>query len=142
MIRLISGACRVGNKLMRPSDGSFALSQGEEAYLVSRGVARYAEDLADSQTVQKPTLESPNDTDVALHETENSAEETSEAEGGGTSFDEATLLKMRRDDLDKLAANLGIDSKDCANKREVVNKICSVTADDEMPALNVEAPVE
>lgn len=142
MIRLISGACRVGNKLVRPADGPFALSEGEEEYLVSRGVAKYTEAPVDCQTVQESTHESRSDDGAALCETENDAEETSKAEGGDTSFDEATLLKMRRDDLDKLATNLGIDSKDCANKREVVNKICSATADDEMPVLNVEAPVE
>ncbi len=142
MIRLISGACRVGNRLMRPADGSFALSESEEAYLVSRGVARYTEASIDPQAEQQPALESYGDDGTALHETENNTEEASEAEDGDTSFDEATLIKMRRDDLDKLAANLGIDSKGCANKREVVNKICSATANDEMPALNVEAPVE
>lgn len=142
MIRLISGACRVGNKLMRPADGSFALSESEEAYLVNRGVARYIELPSDSQIAQESDLESHDDNDAIMHETENDVVETAEAEDNGTSFDVATLLKMRRDDLDKLAANLGIDSKGCANKREVVNKICSATADDVMPTLNVEAPVE
>lgn len=43
MIEMICGAYGAKGRLIRPSDGPFSLSAGEEKRLVSRGVARYVQ---------------------------------------------------------------------------------------------------
>ena len=54
MIKLISGACRVGSKLMRPADKPFSLTEKEEAYLVEQGVAKYVTEEAPTEKVATP----------------------------------------------------------------------------------------
>ena len=52
MVKLISGACRIGNALFRPSDGAFSAPQAVEERLVRRGVARYVS--ADTDVANPP----------------------------------------------------------------------------------------
>lgn len=58
MIEMVCGVYGGKGRLIRPSDGPFSLSPGEEKRLVGRGVARYVKEAAEPQepegTLQEP----------------------------------------------------------------------------------------
>lgn len=139
MIQLISGVCRVGHKLMRPSSGPFSMSKEAEERMVSLGVAKYVG--AVPECVATPSV-APEDDGVGVNqpEAENAAEDEPTAEE--PSFAPNALMKMTRSELNALAVGLGIDGGACANKAEVVDLICASGTNAAMPDLTVEEPVE
>lgn len=156
MIRLISGVCRVGNKLMRPADNPFSITKEEEEYLVKQGVAKYVTEEEPAEGVATP----PVDPDGAAAGV-NSADGKNGAEGDDGDaetdalvanivdghFIKEDLMKLSRGKLNALAADLGIDGKSCANKGEVADLICAIEIDGDddghqMPSLSPEGPVE
>lgn len=156
MIKLISGACRVGSKLMRPADKPFSLTEKEEAYLVEQGVAKYVTEEAPAEKVATPPAGQEQSAAGV-----NSADGKTGAEGdeggdGDTApvaaivdghFVKDDLMKLTRDKLNKLAEDLGIEDPDkCANKGEVADLIAAIEVGDdegdELPNLGAEDPVE
>lgn len=155
MIRLISGVCRVGNKLMRPADKPFSITKEEEEYLVKQGVAEYVTEEAPAGEVATPPVD-PNGAAAGV----NSDDGKNGAEGtqGGKEKDEPTrsivdghyvkeeLMKLTRPELNAMAESLGLDGASCDNKGQVADLICAIEigGDDEggqMPNLNPEDPV-
>lgn len=155
MIRLISGACRVGTKLMRPADKPFSITKEEEEYLVKQGVAKYVTEEEPAEEVATPPVD-PNGAAAGV----NSGNEESGADGdqGGGEENENTLsivdghyvkeelMKLTRPELNAMAESLNLDGASCNNKGEVADLICAieVAGDDEggqMPSLNPEDPV-
>lgn len=155
MIQLISGVCRVGNKLMRPADKPFSITKEEEEYLVEQGVAKYVtEEVPVKKVATPPAGQEQSATGV------NSADGKKGAEGtqNGKEEDENTLtivdghyvkeelIKLTRPELNAMAESLGLDGASCDNKGQVADLICAieVAGDDEggqMPVLNPEDPV-
>lgn len=155
MIRLISGACRVGTKLMRPADKPFSITKEEEEYLVKQGVAKYVTEEEPAEEVATPPVD-PNGAAAGV----NSGNDESGADGdqGGGEENENTLsivdghyvkeelMKLTRPELNAMAESLNLDGASCNNKGEVADLICAieVAGDDEggqMPSLNPEDPV-
>ena len=64
MIRLITGATRLGGKVYRPADGAFTADKKTEEYLVKRGVAVYVDGAA------APTTHIPEKEDAPVIEVE------------------------------------------------------------------------
>lgn len=155
MIRLISGACRVGTKLMRPADKPFSITKEEEECLVKQGVAKYVTEEEPAEEVATPPVD-PNGAAAGV----NSGNDESGADGdqGGGEENENTLsivdghyvkeelMKLTRPELNAMAESLNLDGASCNNKGEVADLICAieVAGDDEggqMPSLNPEDPV-
>ena len=155
MIQLISGACRVGNKLIRPVDKPFSLTKEEEEYLVKRGVAKYVTKEKPAEGVATPPVASDGAVaGVNSDDGKNGAEGTQD----GKKDDENTLtivdghyvkeelLKLTRPELNAMAESLGLDGASCDNKGQVADLICDieVAGNDEgsqMPNLTPEGPV-
>lgn len=156
MIRLISGVCRVGNKLMRPADKPFSTTKEEEEYLVKQGVAKYvteetpAEKVATTHVAPDGAAAGVN-TDDGKNGAEGTQDGKEEDEDALTIVDghyvKEELMKLTRPELNAMAENLGLDGASCDNKGQVADLICAieVAGDDEdgqkMPALNTEDPV-
>ena len=155
MIRLISGVCRVGNKLMRPADKPFSITKEEEEYLVEQGVAKYVTEEKPAEGVATP----PVDPDGAAAGVNSGNDESGAdgTQGGGEETEDALtvvdghyvkeeLMKLTRPELNAMAESLGLDGASCDNKGQVADLICAieVAGNDEggqMPNLNPEDPV-
>lgn len=155
MIRLISGVCRVGNKLMRPADKPFSITKEEEEYLVEQGVAKYVTEEKHAEGVVTPPVD-PDGAAAGVNSgnDENGADGT---QGGGEETEDALtivdghyvkeeLMKLTRPELNAMAESLGLDGASCDNKGQVADLICAieVAGNDEggqMPNLNPEDPV-
>lgn len=156
MIKLISGACRVGSKLKRPADKPFSLTEKEEAYLVKQGVAKYATEEAPAEKVATPPAgQEQSAVGVNSADSKNGAEGDEGGDGDTAPvaaiidghFVKDDLMKLTRDKLNKLAEDLGIEDPDkCANKGEVADLIAAIEVDNdeggELPNLGAEDPVE
>lgn len=156
MIKLISGACRVGSKLMRPADKPFSLTEKEEAYLVKQGVAKYVtEGVPVEKVATPPAGQEQSATGVNSADGKNGAEGDAEGAKGEAPiakivdghFVKEALMKLTRPKLNELAADLGIENpEDYDNKGQVADLICAIEigGDDEggqMPNLNPKDPV-
>lgn len=155
MIQLISGVCRVGNKLMRPADKPFSITKEEEEYLVKQGVAKYVTEETPAEEVATPPV-APDGAAAGVNtdDGKNGAEGTQ----GGEEKDEPALtivdghyvkeelMKLTRPELNAMAESLGLDGASCNNKDEVADLICTIEigGDDDgnqMPSLTPGEPV-
>ena len=156
MIRVISGVCRVGTKLMRPADKPFSITKEEEEYLVEQGVAKYVTEETPVEEVATPPV-APDGAAAGVNSDDgkNGAEGTQGGDGDTAPvaaivdghFVKDDLMKLTRDKLNKLAEDLGIEDPDkCANKGEVADLIAAIEVGDdegdELPNLGAEEPVE
>lgn len=155
MIQLISGACRVGNKLMRAADKPFSITKEKEEYLVAQGVAKYVTEEKPAEGVATPPV--PPDGVAAGVNSGNDEGGADDAQGGGEETEDGLsivyghyvkeeLMKLTRPELNAMAESLGVDGASCDNKGQVADLICAieVAGNDEggqMPNLNPEDPV-
>ena len=159
MIKMICGVCRVDGTLKRAADGPFSLPQEQEVYLVNAGVAEFVPQWR-PERVATPAEgedgggsgETPPEGDPASTGQETAELQEGEAEAPDTldivngHFTIESLMELSRADMEKLAADLGVDVKQCRNKSDIAALLVTVEVhvdgDGEVPPeLGAEAPV-
>lgn len=174
MIQIKCGTCGTSQGYKTTDDGELTLPAAEERRLVARGVAEYVTKpiIGPDNGVATPGAggdnggagETPPENDPA-----STGQETGESEDGGESedttelqegevetddaldivdghFTRESLLRMRRPEMEKLAADFGIDAHKCKNKDEIADLLVAVEVRAEIdgeapPELGAEAPV-
>ncbi len=141
MIRMVCGAYGGKDGLKRAGSGPFCLSEEEEARLVRRGVAAYVsvDNLLDMcGRTQPDSLPGAGDIIKAAHNLF-----TNDADNN--QLTEESLMKLTRENLEKLATDMGADISGCRTKADIAKVLAAteVGADeDEEDALPELAPVE
>ena len=163
MIKMICGVCRVDGTLKRAADGPFSLPQEQEVYLVNAGVAEFVPQWR-PERVATPAEgedgggsgETPPEGDPASTGRETAELQEGEAEAPDTldivngHFTIESLMELSRADMEKLAADLGVEVKRTMNKSEIAALLCAVTEfevqpggnGEALPELGAEGPVE
>ncbi len=163
MIKMICGVCRVDGTLKRAADGPFSLPQEQEVYLVNAGVAEFVPQWR-PERVATPAEgedgggsgETPPEGDPASTGQETTELQEGEAEAPDTldivngHFTIESLMELSRADMEKLAADLGVEVKRTMNKSEIAALLCAVTEfevqpggnGEALPELGAEGPVE
>lgn len=163
MIKMICGVCRVDGTLKRAADGPFSLPQEQEVYLVNAGVAEFVPQWR-PERVATPAEgedggglgETPPEGDPASTGQETAELQEGEAEAPDTldivngHFTIESLMELSRADMEKLAADLGVEVKRTMNKSEIAALLCAVTEfevqpggnGEALPELGAEGPVE
>lgn len=132
MIKMKSGACRIGNALMTPSSGAFEADKSVENRLVSLGAAEFV-----NTGIATPVIDDEvTKTGENKPETENVAESDLEgAEGTPVYSVESSASYLR-----KIAKENGITFKVGMTKEEMVKALDNFFND--APDLGVEDPIE
>ena len=139
MIKMICGVCRVDGTLKRAADGPFSLPQEQEVYLVNAGVAEFVPQWR-PERVATPAEgedgggsgETPPEGDPASTGQETAELQEGEAEAPDTldivngHFTIESLMELSRADMEKLAADLGVEVKRTMNKSEIAALLCAV----------------
>lgn len=160
MIKMICGVCRVDGTLKRAADGPFSLPQEQEVYLVNAGVAEFVPQWR-PERVATPAEgedggglgETPPEGDPASTGQETAELQEGEAEAPDTldivngHFTIESLMELSRADMEKLAADLGVEVKRTMNKSEIAALLCAVEVQpggsgEALPELGAEGPVE
>lgn len=171
MIRMICGVCRVDGQLKRAADGTFSLPTEQEVHLVNAGVAEFATEWRTERVAtpgeggdnsgqgDDPPERVPDSTELETGESEGGGkdEETAELQEGEVEADDTleivdghftteSLMELSRANMEKLAADLGVDVKKCRNKSEIAALLSAmeVKTDDggeDPPELGAEGPV-
>lgn len=137
MVEMICGAYGAKGRLIRPADGPFSLSAEEEKRLVNRGVARYVREYVESV----PPVPPPSEPEESGGDAP-APEDTLDIVDGH--FTPDSLDTMTKAELARLASDLGLDTKGCKNKPDLIRVIAAadVQPDDmEAPDLAPEGPV-
>lgn len=140
MIRMICGVCRVDGNLKRAADGPFSLPQEQEVHLVNAGVAEF---VPQWRTERVATPAEDEDTGE-LQEGEAEASDTLDIVDGH--FTAESLMELSRAEMEKLAADLGVEVKRNMNKSEIAALLCAVEVQpgdsgEAPPELDAEGPV-
>lgn len=169
MIQMICGVCRADGTLKRAADGPFSLPTEQEVYLVNAGVAEFvpqwrpervatpAEGEDGGGAGETPPENEPASTGQESGESGGTEEETGELHEGEAEapdtldivdghFTTESLMKLSRADMEKLAADMGVDVKKCRNKSEIAALLAAVEVQadgdgEAPPELGAEAPV-
>lgn len=169
MIRMICGVCRVDGNLKRAADGPFSLPPEQETRLVNAGVAEFVAQWCPERVATPGEGEdgggagvtSPENAPASTgQETGNSGgadEDTGKLQEGeaeapdtldivNSHFTVESLMELSRADMEKLAADMGVDVKKCRNKSEIAALLCAVEVQpggsgEAPPELGAEAPV-
>ena len=148
-----------GAKRPKPVEygGVVTVPDVEAARLIKLGVGEIIPELPKYpmyETVDNVATPSSSVTDVGVEDNRSSGEDVSEGiEVSDTldivdgHFTTDSLMTMTRADMEKLAADLGIDVSKCKNKGEVASLLAEMEFDTDEesetpPDLGVEAPVE
>lgn len=169
MIKMICGVCRVDGTLKRAADGPFSLPQEQEVHLVNAGVAEFvpqwrtervatpAEGEDGGSAGETPPEGDPASTGQETGESDGAGEETGELQEGEAEasdtldivdghFTTESLMELSRAEMEKLAANLGVEVKRTMNKSDIAALLVTVEVhvdgDGEAPPkLDAEGPV-
>lgn len=169
MIKMICGVCRVDGTLKRAADGPFSLPQEQEVYLVNASVAEFvpqwrpecvatpAEGEDGGGAGETSPENEPASTGQESGESGGTEEETGELHEGEAEapdtldivdghFTTESLMELSRADMEKLAADMGVDVKKCRNKSEIAALLAAVEVQadgdgEAPPELGAEAPV-
>lgn len=169
MIRMICGVCRVDGQLKRAADGPFSLPTEQEVYLVNAGVAEFVAEWRTERVATPGEDESGGNQGDTLPERGHGStgQETGESEDGGEGtaelqegeaeaddtleivdghFTTESLMGLSRANMEKLAANLGVDVKKCRNKSDIAALLSAVEVKTDdggeaPPELGAEGPV-
>lgn len=137
MIRMTHGSTRIGVEIYTSKSGAFQADEATERRLVSLGVAVWVLPDLDEGTP-------PSDAETSTKVRENrrtgntmpDSGNSTEATGGGSIRDD--LMNMKREDMERLAAELGIDEQTiraCKNKNELADEIVAAEGEgEEMPS--------
>lgn len=168
MIYITCGTCGTSQGYKNKNDGAITLPAAEERRLVARGVAEYVTkpiintntgvattgegegggnqgdtppDLAPGSTgPETGDREAP----AELQEGETEAPDTLDIVDGH--FTTESLMELSRADMEKLAADMGVDIKKCRNKSDIAALLSAVEVDTDddgeaPPELSAEAPM-
>ena len=172
MIYITCGTCGTSQGYKSKNDGAIALPAAEERRLVARGVAEYVTKpvIGPDTGVATPAEgedgggagETPPEGDTAstgqeTGESGGAGEETAELQEGEAEapdtldivdghFTIESLMELSRADMEKLAADLGVNVSKCRNKSEIAALLAAVEvhADGDreaLPELDAEGPV-
>ncbi len=174
MIYITCGTCGTSRGYKTKNDGALTLPAAEEKRLVDRGVAEYvtkpiigpdtgvatpAESEGGSGAGVTPPENNPASTGTETGDSENGGEDEGSAElqEGEAEADDAlyivdnhftteSLMKLTRANMEKLAADLGVDVSKCRNKGDIAALLSAVEVQHEdsseaPPELGAEAPV-
>lgn len=172
MIYITCGTCGTSQGYKSKNDGAIALPAAEERRLVARGVAEYATKpvIGPDTGVATPAEgedgggagETPPEGDPAsmgqeTGESNGTDEDTGEPQEGEAEapdtldivdghFTIESLMELSRADMEKLAADLGVNVSKCRNKSEIAALLAAVEvhADGDreaLPELDAEGPV-
>lgn len=169
MIKMICGVCRVDGTLKRAADGPFSLPQEQEVHLVNAGVAEFvpqwrtervatpAEGEDGGSAGETPPEGDPASTGQETGESDGAGEETGELQEGEAEasdtldivdghFTTESLMELSRAEMEKLAADLGVEVKRTMNKSDIAALLVTVEVhvdgDGEAPPkLDAEGPV-
>ena len=122
MIKMISGATRIGAHTMTPASGAFDAPAEVEARLVRVGVAEYCgiPPVATPTEPQEDSVPGVTMGDIELP-----------AEGQETDLlDAAQMQGMTVSALKQLAEDMGIDTKKLRTKAQLIAAICDVPQED------------
>lgn len=173
MIQIICGTCGTSQGYKTKNDGTLTLSAAEERRLVARGVAEYvtkpiigsdtgvatpAEGAGGSGAGVTPPENAPAFTGQETSESGNVGEGTAELQEGESEAPDAldivdghftieSLMELSRAEMEKLAADLGLDVKKCRNKSDIAALLVTVEVQadgyvETLPELGAEGPVE
>ena len=172
MIYITCGTCGTSQGYKSKNDGAIALPAAEERRLVARGVAEYvtkpiigpdtgvatpAEGEDGGGAGETPPEGDPASTGQETGESGGAGEETAELQEGEAEapdtldivdghFTIESLMELSRADMEKLAADLGVNVSKCRNKSEIAALLAAVEvhADGDreaLPELDAEGPV-
>lgn len=173
MIYITCGTCGTSKGYKSKNDGAIALPAAEERRLVARGVAEYVTKpvIGPDTGVATPTEgEDGGGAGETLPENEPVSMGQESGESGGTEdetgeldegeaetpdtldivdghFTTESLMELSRADMEKLAADLGVEVKRTMNKSEIAALLCAVEVQpggsgEALPELGAEGPVE
>ena len=173
MIRIICGTCGTSKGYMTEADGELTLPAAEEKRLVARGVAKYVtkpvigpdtgvatpaegedgggagatppEDAPTSMGQETSKNGSVDEGTAELQEGEAEAPDTLDIVNGHFTIE--SLMELSRADMEKLAADLGVEVKRTMNKSEIAALLCAVEVQpggsgEALPELGAEGPVD
>ncbi len=172
MIYITCGTCGTSQGYKSKNDGAIALPAAEERRLVARGVAEYvtkpvigpdtgvatpAEGEDGGGAGETPPEGDPASTGQETGESGGAGEETAELQEGEAEapdtldivdghFTIESLMELSRAEMEKLAADLGVNVSKCRNKSEIAALLAAVEvhADGDreaLPELDAEGPV-
>ena len=172
MIYITCGTCGTSQGYKSKNDGAIALPAAEERRLVARGVAEYvtkpvigpdtgvatpAEGEDGGGAGETPPEGDPASTGQETGESNGTDEDTGEPQEGEAEapdtldivnghFTIESLMELSRADMEKLAADLGVNVSKCRNKSEIAALLAAVEvhADGDreaLPELDAEGPV-
>ncbi len=173
MIYITCGTCGTSQGYKNKNDGAITLPATEERRLVARGVAEYAtkpvigpdtgvatpaEDEDGSSAGETPPEGDPASMGQETGESNGTDEDTGEPQEGEAEapdtldivnghFTIESLMELSRADMEKLAADLGVEVKRTMNKSEIAALLCAVEVQpggsgEALPELGAEGPVE
>ena len=176
MIYITCGTCGTSKGYKSKNDGAIALPAAEERRLVARGVAEYVtkpvigpdtgvatpaegedgggagatppEDAPTSMGQETSKNGSVDEGTAELQDGEAEAPDTLDIVNGHFTIE--SLMELSRADMEKLAADLGVEVKRTMNKSEIAALLCAVTEfevqpggnGEALPELGAEGPVE
>ena len=172
MIYITCGTCGTSQGYKTKNDGAFSLPAAEERRLVARGVAEYVTKpiIGTNTGVATPgegnggggagetsPENEPASTGQETGEIDGAGEEITELQEGEAeapdtldivdgNFTTESLMELSRADMEKLAADMGVDVKKCRNKSEIAALLAAVEVQadgdgEAPPELGAEAPV-
>lgn len=143
MVRMISGATRIGKRVYTPDDGFFEAAPEVEQRLVALGVAAIVREADEAPVASGSTVESGDTPCADMPSEENGAESDAEAHLDAEQLQEMTVAQLK-----ELAAELGIETAKLRKKDDLIAAIAAVPvepgeeiSEDDLPELSADAPV-
>lgn len=143
MVRMISGATRIGKRVYTPDDGFFEAAPEVEQRLVALGVAAIVREADEAPVASGSTVESGDTPCVDMPSAENGAESDAEAHLDAEQLQEMTVAQLK-----ELAAELGIETAKLRKKDDLIAAIVAVPVEPgeeigegDLPDLSAAAPV-
>lgn len=143
MVRMISGATRIGKRVYTPDDGFFEAAPEVEQRLVALGVAAIVREVDEAPVASASTGRNDAAPCADMPNKENGAESDAEAH-----LDTEQLREMPVAELRELAADLGIETEKLRKKDDLIAAIVAVPvtpgekiSEEDLPELSANAPV-
>ena len=143
MVRMISGATRIGKRVYTPDDGFFEAAPEVEQRLVALGVAAIVREVDEAPVASASAGRNDAAPCADMPSEENGAESGAEAHLDAEQLQEMTVAQLK-----ELAAELGIETAKLRKKDDLIAAIVAVPvepgeeiSEDDLPDLSAAAPV-